>query len=88
MELKKQLRLFPLVLCLLICVLAGTASAQGIYFLPDFGSPQASHLQLNGATLGSWNSQIVLRLTDGSTGLESHTAYYNVAQSVSKGFTT
>ena len=88
MERRKQLRLLPLVPCLLTCLLAGTASAQGIYFIPDFGAPQASHLQLNGATLGSWNSQIVLRLTDGGAGLESHTAYYNVAQSVSKGFTT
>ena len=88
MQLKRQLRLFPLVLCLLTCLLAGTAAAQGIRFVPDFGTPQAIHLQLNGSSLGTWNSQVVLRLTDGKPTLEDHTAYFNIAQNVSKGFTT
>ena len=88
MQPRMQFRLFPLVLLLLISLLAGTASAQGIRFVPDFASPLANRLQLNGSSLANWNSQLVLRLTDGSPNLESRTAYFTVAQNAARGFTT
>jgi hypothetical protein len=87
MQYKMQLRLFLLAPFLLTWLLAA-ATAQEIRFIPDFDSPQSSRLQLNGATLGSWQSHIVLRLTDGSSNLENRTAYFTIAQNVAKGFTT
>ncbi len=65
-----------------------TAPCQEIRFVPDFNTPLASRLQLNGPTLAEWNSHTVLRVIDGKTGSENRTAYFTLAQRVAQGFTT
>jgi len=42
----------------------------------------------NGARLASYNSHIVLRMTDGSAAEENTTAYFRIAQPVNQGFST
>lgn len=68
-----------------------TASAQQIRFIPDFTS--VTNLQLNTAHQATYNSQKVLRLTDGYPGFgiahpETATAWFTLQQPVSSGFTT
>ena len=69
----------------------GPASAQQVRYFPDFTS--VANLRMNGAHQATWNSQNVLRLTDGSTvgGIsraESATSWFTIPQQVNQGFTT
>jgi hypothetical protein len=71
--------------------LLGVSSAQQVRFFPDFNpatSPTAN-LQMNGATLASFNGNTVLRLTPGARlpHQESGTSFFNVQQPVNMGFT-
>lgn len=82
-----RLCLFPLVSVLLL--VAPTLALQ-IRFFPDFSSPNsANHLRLNGNSgLNTWQSQTVLRLSDGASGAEQSATYFNVQQPLTQGFTT
>jgi hypothetical protein len=84
------IRLFPLV-CLLWLLSVAPLSAQQIRFDPDFSSvpSAASPIIFNGSSkLGQWQSNIVLRLTDGGSNGETSAAYFKVPQQVNLGFTT
>ncbi len=84
-----RLCIFALVSALLS--LAAPAIAQQIRFYPDFSSPTAVHqLSLNGSSrLTGYQSQVVLRLTDGSQSpAETSTAYFDIPQRVDQGFTS
>ncbi len=83
-----RLRIFALVSALLSLV--APAIAQQIRFYPDFSSPNAVHqLSLNGSSrLTGYQSQVVLRLTNGSQSpAETSTAYFQIPQQVNNGFT-
>ena len=71
-------------------LLVGMASAQQVRFFPDFTS--VANLQMNGSHQATWNSQNVLRLTDGNlssiTHQESATTWFKISQQVNLGFTT
>lgn len=88
---RSGIRLFlPLISALLWLVTP--ASAQ-IRFYPNFSngsSPNgANHLRFNGSSkLSTWQSQTVLRLTDGMSGPEQSTTFFDIPQPVTQGFTT
>jgi len=71
-------------------LLVGVASAQQVRFFPDFTS--VANLQMNGSHQATWNSQNVLRLTDGNLSSNSHqesaTTWFTIPQQVNLGFTT
>jgi hypothetical protein len=78
---------------LIPAILLAPAIAQQIRFIPTFGTGSAAtdQLQLNGSQIASYNSGIVLRLTnpDGMPPFPSATsAYFKVPQPVTQGFTT
>ena len=76
---------FPVVLWLLVA-----PSAAQIRF-EDFSSPNsANNLVFNGnSRISTWQSQVVLRLTDGTANTpETATTYFKSAQTVTLGFTT
>jgi hypothetical protein len=85
-----RLCIVPLVSALL---LVAPAIAQQIRFYPDFSNtsaPNASNnLKFNGVSaLKPWQSQTVLRLTDGATGPEQSSTYFDLQQPMAQGFTT
>lgn len=68
-----------------------SASAQQVRFFPDFSS--VANLQLNGAHPATYNSNAVLRLTDGYTGNNlpvpaTGSAWFAIQQQVNMGFST
>jgi len=70
----------------LLALLVVSAAAQEIRF-EDFSS--IANMQLNGsAQQATWQSQKVLRLTDGVLRPEAATAYFQVKQPLTAGFTT
>ncbi len=85
------LRLFPLVSILLV-MSASLVSAQQILYDPDFSAAlqtPAYPLAFNGQSrISSWQSQTVLRLTDGSANAETSATYFKIPQPVDQGFTT
>jgi Legume lectin domain len=83
---------FPIfaVVSALVVLLVASSAAQQITF-KDFSS--VNNLTLNGSThQATWQSQKVLRLTDGSmipnAKPEAGTAYFNIQQPLTNGFTT
>jgi Legume lectin domain len=75
---------------LLLC-LGGPAAAQQIFYYPDFSHQVSTtgDLQQNGsAHMATWQSQAVLRLTDGGSTPQAATAYFKAKQPVADGFTT
>ena len=76
-------------IAVLLCV--APAIAQQIHYFPDFSSG-TSNLQLIDSHIVTWNSQQVLRLTDGYPGIgsthpESSAAWFKIHQPVNVGFT-
>jgi hypothetical protein len=77
-------------ICFLVVMIA-TSAAQQIRF-PDFTS--LANLQLNGSTHAAvWQTQRVLRLTDGplspvANNPQQSSAYFNIKQPLASGFTT
>ena len=75
----------------LVFLLVGSSAAQQIRF-EDFSS--VSNLQFNGSShQATWQSQKVLRLTDGSVAIphgapQAAAAYFNVQQPLTSGFTS
>jgi hypothetical protein len=79
-----RLRLLATVVLALVAV---SAAAQQIRFLPDF--TDATGLQLNDSQIASYNEANVLRLTPPWKVLQAaSTAYYKVPQPVTAGFST
>jgi hypothetical protein len=74
---------------LLALMLVASAGAQQINF-PNFASPLSNgNMQFNGATrIGVWQSNVVLRLTDGSPNPEQATSFFKLQQPVNQGFST
>jgi Bacterial lectin len=77
------------VTAMLLCL--GSVSAQQVRFFPDFAS--VANLQMNGSHQATWDSQEVLRLTDGyTTNGDIHpaaaTTWFTIPQQVNMGFTT
>jgi hypothetical protein len=85
------LRLFALVSILLV-ISAALVSAQQILYDPDFSPTLLSPtrpLSYNGQSrISTWQSQTVLRLTDGSSSAETSSAYFKIPQPVDQGFST
>jgi hypothetical protein len=82
-------KIFLVGILALISVLS--APAQQIRYFPDFTS--VANLQMNGTVQATYNSQFVLRLTQGAAGPngahpEAATAWFTIPQPVNLGFTS